>query len=223
MKKLNFIFAIMAIGFAVVFTSCEKDNYVPENNEAVVSDSSTHSLKSVYANYYPSAAVNYALQYAFNYNPNYFSWNDANNSDCANFVSQCLYQGGGLYQDATWWYDTRGYSNVNYHSASGAWKRSNELYYYLANSSYNLNNTKFSYLSSRYSSYIEEGDIIFYYGDPDGLGMRYYHVVIVTDKTYNDVLISAHTFNMRNYSMRASFDYAKNNENLSFIRVIHFN
>ena len=41
--------------------------------------------------YNPSAAVNYALAHCRNYNPAYNSYPGA---DCANFVSQCLKEGG---------------------------------------------------------------------------------------------------------------------------------
>lgn len=37
------------------------------------------------------------------YNPDYYFWKDANNTDCANFASQCL-AAGGLLQDDTWKY-----------------------------------------------------------------------------------------------------------------------
>ena len=39
--------------------------------------------------------VSYAKQYANNYNPNYIDYATyEGSSDCANFVSQCLYAGG---------------------------------------------------------------------------------------------------------------------------------
>ena len=39
--------------------------------------------------------VSYAKQYAYNYNPNYIDYATyEGSSDCANFVSQCLYAGG---------------------------------------------------------------------------------------------------------------------------------
>ena len=40
-------------------------------------------------------AVNYARKYALKYNPNYFHF-DGIGGDCTNFVSQCLFAGGGV-------------------------------------------------------------------------------------------------------------------------------
>lgn len=45
---------------------------------------------SVFASYSRTAAVNYALTYLGDYNTNYPDWG----ADCANFISQCLYEGG---------------------------------------------------------------------------------------------------------------------------------
>ena len=53
--------------------------------------------------YNRQAAASYAYTYALSYNPDYYFWKDANNTDCANFSSQCL-TAGGLPQDATWKY-----------------------------------------------------------------------------------------------------------------------
>lgn len=46
-------------------------------------------------------ARNYARKYALHYNPNYRNLNSSG-GDCANFVSQCLYEGGGLSLDSYW-------------------------------------------------------------------------------------------------------------------------
>ena len=53
--------------------------------------------------YNRQAAASYAYTYALSYNPDYYFWKDANNTDCANFASQCL-AAGGLPQDPTWKY-----------------------------------------------------------------------------------------------------------------------
>ena len=43
--------------------------------------------------YNPSGAVNYAYQWAYSRNPNYYDYSNMG-GDCANFVSQCLIAGG---------------------------------------------------------------------------------------------------------------------------------
>ena len=44
-------------------------------------------------------AINYALKYCNNYNPNYNNYKDKGEEESANFVSQCISVGGG--QDLT--------------------------------------------------------------------------------------------------------------------------
>jgi uncharacterized protein YraI len=53
--------------------------------------------------YNRTAAANYAESYAINYNPSYTDYGTYgnNNSDCANFASQCLYA-GGMYKSNAW-------------------------------------------------------------------------------------------------------------------------
>ena len=50
--------------------------------------------------YNPSAAASYAIKYAYNYNTNYTSYK-GKGGDCANFVSQCLYN-GGIAKTSSW-------------------------------------------------------------------------------------------------------------------------
>lgn len=64
--------------------------------------------------YYRNSAVNYARQYALNYNPYYKRFDPPyGNGDCANFVSQSIYAGNqamvwpGMY-GTQWWYDHHG-------------------------------------------------------------------------------------------------------------------
>lgn len=51
------------------------------------------SIMKKTASYNRKNAVSYALQYYYNYNPNYPNWSSYG-GDCANFVSQCLVAGG---------------------------------------------------------------------------------------------------------------------------------
>ena len=68
--------------------------------------------------------VSYAKQYAYNYNPNYIDYATyEGSSDCANFVSQCLYAGGIAMTD-TWYYRYPGYSSP---SVSTAWRGAQSL------------------------------------------------------------------------------------------------
>lgn len=58
-----------------------------KNNETIESNS---IMPLAYSNYSPSKAVTYARKYAQSYNPSYKKFD----SDCTNFVSQCLVAGG---------------------------------------------------------------------------------------------------------------------------------
>lgn len=218
MKRRFFIFTVMAmIAMTMSFVGCDKNKTIIPNEQTNTEEIETN-FKSVYANYYPSSAVSYALQYATSPNSSYFEWD----SDCANFVSQSLSQGGGLYQDGTWWYNTNGSSNVNYHSGSNAWKRAGDLYNYLNNSAYYKTVTTFYSWSSNYKNYMEEGDIVFLYGNRPGAdgqtNYRFYHVVMVTDKDYYDVYISGHD-DGENYPLYDVWD--DESVYLDYIKVIH--
>ena len=69
-------------------------------------------------------AVSYAKQYANNYNPNYVDYATyPGSSDCANFVSQCLYTGGIAMND-DWHYRTPGDPNP---VVSTAWRGAQSL------------------------------------------------------------------------------------------------
>ena len=69
-------------------------------------------------------AVSYAKQYANNYNPNYVDYATyPGSSDCANFVSQCLYTGGIAMND-DWHYRYPGYSSP---VVSTAWRGAQSL------------------------------------------------------------------------------------------------
>lgn len=69
-------------------------------------------------------AVSYARQYANNYNSNYIDYATySGSSDCANFVSQCLYAGNIAMTD-TWYYRYPGYSSP---SVSTAWRGAQSL------------------------------------------------------------------------------------------------
>ena len=122
------------------------------------------------AGYDPQAAVNYAHQYALNYNPAYSSWK-GRGGDCANFASQCL-TAGGLSQDGTW------------QPYTGAWLGANNLRLYLiargdctGYSTVSVNN-------------ITIGDLVWSRGE-DGTG--YGHVMVVTAVSNIGINICGHT------------------------------
>ncbi len=49
------------------------------------------------ATYNRDGAIRYAKKWCKDHNPNYVYYDGTNkNTDCANFVSQCMYEGGAL-------------------------------------------------------------------------------------------------------------------------------
>ena len=84
------------IGYTNVLDELEV--LMPINLDAVVDDV---IVSPRYSNgYNPTVAINYAHQWAYGYNTTTYSKND---QDCANFVSQCLFEGGmNAYYVAHW-------------------------------------------------------------------------------------------------------------------------
>lgn len=80
------------------------------------------------SSYNPSGAVNYAKKYLRSTGPNYYNFH-GDGGDCANFISQCLYEGGGLpkrkydndkWNNSNWYYDDKGQNFPKSYSASWA-------------------------------------------------------------------------------------------------------
>lgn len=74
--------------------------------------------------YNHGAAQEYADKWVFSANPAYRNW-ISSNSDCANFVSQCM-QAGGHPESDDWYYN-------NYFSQSATWINADELKNYIKN------------------------------------------------------------------------------------------
>ena len=73
-------------------------------------------------------AVEYAKEWAFKRNPNYYNF-DSIGGDCTNFISQCLYTGSKImnYTNTYGWY----YKNAN--DKSPSWTGVQFLYNFLIN------------------------------------------------------------------------------------------
>ena len=95
-------------------------------------------------------AVSYARQWAFGRNPAYTDF-DLLGGDCTNFVSQCLYAGGGVmnYTRDTGWY----YKSINDRAA--AWTGVEHLHRFLT-----TNKGSGPYGTELPLKYAREGDVI---------------------------------------------------------------
>lgn len=142
-------------------------------------------------------AVEYALKYALDPNPNFKFLNSHGDGggDCSSFVSQCLKVGGApfAFKVSPWWY------NMYSHRWSVSWAVAHSLYWTLKvrekNNSYGLKAAEVKDMGL-----LELGDIIQY---EDASGIIYHSAIITafTNETGGKTpLISQHSYNGRNVS-----------------------
>jgi hypothetical protein len=143
------------------------------------------------------AAINYADRYALSYNPNYTSY-ASEDADCANFVSQALYDGSGanLNGDSVWYADSYAFINAiglfDYMEPSpySAWTYGEDLDYNTA-----------AYDDSWYEY---PGDLIFYdwgnvFGFGPANGVQNHVAISVTQDANGYTYEDAHTTDLYHY------------------------
>lgn len=162
----------------------------------ILSPVETYTAKTT--TYDGGAASTYALNHALNYNPDYADFNGFG-GDCTNFISQCLYEGGGLpmhygapYTKTCWYYTT----STN---RSSSWTGAEELYDYIFS-----NSSKINANISNWNS-VSFGDIIQLTSGGEG-----YHSLIVSGIQYSsygksDLLVCAHTADRRHVSLASYY------------------
>ena len=128
-------------------------------------------------NYTPSAAAAYALTYAYNYNSNYTSYK-GKGGDCANFVSQCLYN-GGITKTSKWYPD------------SYQWINCGGLKTFLCDT------LGCTYISQPSASQISIGDVMYYNNGS--------HVCIVSTIENGTPKVCGHTTDTKNGSYKQGF------------------
>lgn len=122
--------------------------------------------------YSGTGAKNYADQYALSFNVNYPLFG----SDCTNFVSQALHEGGLVSFDYTgtpqWWCTKDAFGNYNW---TGYWSVAQDFYYWLQNDGHGTDKGNWDYNSGTLypdphndSSNIAIGDVISYDMDTNG-------------------------------------------------------
>lgn len=158
--------------------------------------SNKESIFSVYDRY---AAVDYAKEYAEDYNDaEYYNWENYNPGytfDCANFVSQCLYAGGKLFvgtpgvSDATdfsYWFGKGTTGSTKYYSST--WRGADAFkHFWKANASYE----EFDEISSESYNYGWTGYPISLLNSNG----RAYHTVIIVGyvPSENDFILAQHS------------------------------
>ena len=145
--------------------------------------------------YYRNSAVNYARQYALNYNPYYKRFDPPyGNGDCANFVSQSIYAGNqamvwpGMY-GTQWWYDHHGTYDTSDDTYSFNWINTYML-------DFLTNQTRASVTDGNQMSAgnLLAGDLVDWW--------NHSHVVIV-DTPGSSPLIDSHSDNLLRYPLPA--------------------
>lgn len=171
-------------------------SYFSDTSSSVLESTATSSTRST--TYNGSGAATYALNHALNYNNNYADFNGYG-GDCANFVSQCIFEGGDLpmhygsaYTNTCWYY-------TNSTNRSSSWTGVEELYDYIFGSTSKINASH-----SNWSS-VGTGDIIQLVSGGEG-----YHSLIITGIAYSssgksDLLVCAHTNDRRHVSLASYY------------------
>lgn len=174
-------------------------NYFHETlSNGVLTQKENYSVNSI--SYNGTAASNYALDHALNYNTNYADFTPYG-GDCTNFVSQCIYAGGipmhygSAYTSNCWYY-------TNLSNRSSSWSGVDELYDYIFSSNSQINANLSNWSSVGY------GDIIQL---TNGSGA--YHSLIITGIQYSsygksDLLVCAHTADRRHVSLASYYSGA---------------
>ncbi len=130
------------------------------------------------AGYDPAAAAAYAEKHWNNYNANYSNYNSIG-GDCANFVSQCLFEGGLEMTDGWYW---KSYSN-----RSESWSYCPSMYTYFKGKGYEI-------IINPSASDIVEGNPILYAWDGETWG----HAAICVGKNSSGVpIVAAHNNDYR--------------------------
>lgn len=152
-----------------------------------------------------NAAVAYALKYAYGKNSNYPDWINKK-TDCANFVSQCIYAGAPAMNIYKTW-------AINRFVAGKAWINVNDQWNFL------ITNTGRGPVAIDNTRYLDicKGDVINFWSRGYN---RYSHTVIVTGLgQFGEVYFSGHTRERRNYPLDAA--YASGAYNQSKQRTAH--
>lgn len=124
-------------------------------------------------------AVEYAQKYALEYNPNYFHF-DGIGGDCTNFISQCLFAGGGKMNYDKYY----GWFYFNKDNRAPSWTSVKYLSRFLLSESKPGFVVKVMPVND-----LEVGDIIQIRQNPN----EFNHTVIVTKITPHEIYVCSHS------------------------------
>ena len=153
--------------------------------------------------YYHAGAVNYAHTWAFDHNPAYPNFGG---SDCTNFVSQAIYEGGHIPMTyAKSGIGTSGWFYTDINNRAAAWVWAPSLYSFIVN---NENPNFFDNGPKGYEVYglsnVSQGDIILY--DFSNQPYQQDHAVMLVTWSATQPLVAGHSPNV-DYFPYNSFNY----------------
>lgn len=137
-------------------------------------------------------AYEYAMRWALGQNPLFYHFAGIG-GDCTNFVSQCVLAGAGVMNDTKtfgWYYHALS-------SRSPSWTGVQYFYNFITA---NRGVGPFASVVNRDS--IEIGDVV-QLGHSDG---TFYHTLLVTGRTAQELFVSAHSFDAKNRAL-SSYQY----------------
>lgn len=127
------------------------------------------------------AAVEYAREWAFGRNPDFYNFDNLG-GDCTNFVSQCVYAGCGVMN----YTPTFGWYYISLSSRAPAWTGVPYFYNFIVH-----NREQGPYAEETTRDAIELGDVI-QLGQENG---EFYHSLLVTGIQNGRIYIAAHSNN----------------------------
>ncbi|MBR2354598.1 MAG: amidase domain-containing protein [Clostridia bacterium] len=152
-------------------------------------------------------AVAYAKKWALSRNPLFYDFAGVG-GDCTNFVSQCIYAGCGIMN----YTPTYGWFYITSTDRAPAWSGVEELYRFLTEvpEFRSANGGSGPYAQdARTARSIELGDVVQLQNEES----KFYHTLIITGFTENDILVSAHTNDALDRPL-SSYNYAA-------LRILH--
>ena len=133
--------------------------------------------------YNRDAAILYAQKWANSFNPQYpnFEKIGVENSDCANFVSQCLFAGGLAMKKGTTRNDYDEWYYESMYNHSGSWSGAQSLRLYIKYNTVGCPRIGYTFLSNSQVGRLQKGDLVFgLEGSGDKSNRRASHVAMVS-------------------------------------------
>lgn len=150
------------------------------------------------ATYDRDGVIEYAQTWCNSHNPDYpFYDGTGGNTDCANFVSQCMHEGGGVPMKDT--AHTSGGYDVWYYYGSGnrssSWTGAQSLRLFVKYNEVGYPRMPYSFLSNSEVGELEKGDLVFALND-DGTNKSNRtagHVAVVSRVSGSSIYVYAHS------------------------------